>query len=88
MPSFAPSRQTTNAVAAVISNFAAQLDDDQVCRLTIFAFASDHGVGQAYWEWRALLRRMVGNPMTGIFTLIAHSASASAGAWTATIAVK
>ena len=86
MAAYPPSAQTIDLSPAEVET-GPQLEEDQACKVGVFVFASDHSNGQAYWEFRVLLRRMIGNSMTGISALVTHSTSAAAATWTATCAV-
>lgn len=79
----APVARTTNATPQTINGSLPQLEEDQLLRSTLFVFANDHGSGQAYWEFRVLLRRMVGAQTLGTFTQIVKNNTPSAAAWTA-----
>lgn len=86
MPSFPPAAQTVGITSAVIPS-GPQIQEDEVCRVSIHVFASDHGSGQAYWEFRILLRRMIGNVTSGVVAQLVHNNSGAAATWVASVAI-
>ena len=81
-----PDAQTVGLIPTVHVSFGPQVDDDSVGLFTVLVFAQDHNLGQAYWEYRIMLKRVLGADLIGISSLQSHSNSASAVTWTATVA--
>jgi hypothetical protein len=84
MPLFPPNARTVDATPVSISGFGPGVDVDDVIRTSVFVFANDHGTGQAYWEFRVLLRKLAGALAQAIVTQIVHQSVGGAGTWAAT----
>jgi hypothetical protein len=87
MISSPPSHRTLDATPLVIENFGPDLQEDELCRTSVYVFASDHGNGQAFWEFRGLLRRMPGEVMSGIVGELVQRSTPNAALWGCTIAI-
>lgn len=83
----APNAQTVGLTPVTIVGFGPGADPDDLCRATVYVFANDHNLGVSYWEFRLLLRHVVGAFASGLISTIVHSNSASAAAWTAVASV-
>lgn len=85
MPTFPPDHQTNGLTPTTFSVSGPSIQEDCVAKFSAFIFGTDHNNGQAFWEYRILLRRMEGQEMTGIAQLISSSKSLVAATWTAAI---
>lgn len=84
---YPPLGRTINATPLVLQCWPPQVDEDSAGFFTAVVIGNDHGVGQTYWEFRGLFRRAVGGPLIGTAVQLAHTNTASAATWTATLAV-
>lgn len=85
---FPPCNRTTNATPIVHTSEPPQITDDACGMFSAFVFANDHNLGQSYWEFRCLVKKLAGaTAIVGAVVQLAHSNSASASSWTATMAI-
>lgn len=84
---YPPLGRTTNAVPLVLQCWPPQVDEDSAGFFTAVVIGSDHGVGQSFWEFRGLFRRLVAGQLVGTSAQLTHSNTGSAVTWTATLAV-